>query len=91
MRLGELHKVFNMDQHNGLADYLTQDTIHLSRDNTQLVKIDTVQESSHLASFIHSTGIDNIDFMPRGAHPRNPASLLANGSFDHLKTELNLH
>jgi len=91
MRLGELHKVFNMDQHNGLADYLTQDTTHLSRDKTQLVKIDAAQESSHLASFIHSTGIDNIDFMPRGEHPRNPASLLANGSFDHLMTELNLH
>ncbi len=91
MRLGELHKVFNMDQHNGLADYLTQDTTYLSRDNTQLVKIDAVQESSHLASFIHATGIDNIDFMPRGEHPRNPASLLANGSFDHLMTELNLH
>jgi len=91
MRLGELHKVFNMDQHNGLADYLIQDTTHLSRDKTQLVKIDAVQESSHLASFIHSTGIDNIDFMPRGEHPRNPASLLANGSFDHLITELNLH
>ena len=91
MRLGELHKVFNMDQHNGLADYLIQDTTHLSRDNTQLAKVDSVQELSHLASFIHSTGIDNIDFMPRGEHPRNPASLLANGSFDHLMTELNLH
>ena len=91
MRLGELHKVFNMDQHNGLADYLTQDTTHLSRDNTQLAKVDSAQELSHLASFIHSTGIDNIDFMPRGEHPRNPASLLANGSFDHLMTELNLH
>ena len=91
MRLGELHKMFNMDQHNGLADYLIQDTTHLSRDKTQLVKINAVQESSHLASFIHSTGIDNIDFMPRGEHPRNPASLLANGSFDYLMTELNLH
>ncbi|WP_440826776.1 polysaccharide biosynthesis tyrosine autokinase [Psychrobacter cryohalolentis] len=91
MRLGELHKVFNMDQHNGLADYLIQDTTHLSRDKTKLVKINAVQESSHLVSFIHSTGIDNIDFMPRGEHPRNPASLLANGSFDYLMTELNLH
>lgn len=91
MRLGELHKVFNMDQHNGLADYLTQDTTHLVRNDTQLVKIDAVQESSHLASFIHSTGIDNIDFMPRGEHPRNPALLLANGSFDQLMAELNLH
>ncbi|OXL20517.1 polysaccharide biosynthesis tyrosine autokinase [Psychrobacter sp. DAB_AL32B] len=91
MRLGELHKVFNMDQHNGLADYLSQDTTHLSKDTTQLSKIDTVEKSSNLASFIHSTGIDNIDFMPRGEHPRNPASLLANGSFDHLMAELNLH
>ena len=91
MRLGELHKVFNMDQHNGLADYLTQDTTHLSRSSTQLAKVDSAQELSHLASFIHSTGIDNIDFMPRGEHPRNPASLLANGSFDYLMTELNLH
>ncbi|ABE74394.1 polysaccharide biosynthesis tyrosine autokinase [Psychrobacter cryohalolentis] len=91
MRLGELHKVFNMDQYNGLADYLTQDTTHLSRSSTQLAKVDSAQEPSHLASFIHSTGIDNIDFMPRGEHPRNPASLLANGSFDHLMTELNLH
>ncbi|AGP48215.1 lipopolysaccharide biosynthesis protein [Psychrobacter sp. G] len=91
MRLGELHKVFNMDQYNGLADYLTQDTTHLSRSSTQLTKVDSSQELSHLASFIHSTGIENIDFMPRGEHPRNPASLLANGSFDHLMTELNLH
>lgn len=91
MRLGELHKVFNMDQYNGLADYLTQDTTHLSRSSNQLTKVDSAQELSHLASFIHSTGIENIDFMPRGEHPRNPASLLANGSFDHLMTELNLH
>ena len=98
MRRGELHKIFNMDQHNGLADYLSQDNSHLSKDtshllkdSSQLAKIDTVEKSSHLASFIHSTGIDNIDFMPRGEHPRNPASLLANGSFDHLMTELNLY
>ena len=91
MRLGELHKIFNIDKNNGLSDYLLQDTTHLSRDNIQLVKIETVRETSHLASFIHSTGIDNIDFMPRGEHPRNPASLLANGSFNHLMAELNLH
>ena len=91
MRLGELHKVFNMDQHNGLADYLMQDTTHLSKEAAQVVSHDGIQESSSLASFIHPTGIDNIDFMPRGEHPRNPASLLANGSFDHLMTELNLY
>ena len=84
MRLGELHRMFSMSQDNGLADYLSQDTSHLS-------KVITTQDANSLASFIHPTGIDNIDFMPRGQHPRNPASLLANGSFDHLMTEINLH
>jgi len=90
MRLGELHKMFSMSQDNGLADYLSQDTTHLSKDNAQVSKIVANQEG-YLASFIHPTGIDNIDFMPRGQHPRNPASLLANGSFEHLMKELNLH
>jgi len=91
MRLGELHKTFNMSQDNGLADYLTQDTTHLSHDKSQVSTVNKVNEPDYLASFIHPTGVDNIDFMPRGQHPRNPASLLANGSFDHLMTELNLH
>lgn len=90
MRLGELHKMFNMSQDNGLGDYLSQDKTHLSKDNAQVSKIVANQEG-YLTSFIHPTGIDNIDFMPRGQHPRNPASLLANGSFDHLMKELNLH
>lgn len=91
MRLGELHRMFSMSQDNGLADYLSQDTTHLSKDNSEVSKIVTTQDTNSLVSFIHPTGIDNIDFMPRGQHPRNPASLLANGSFDHLMTELNLH
>jgi len=91
MRLGELHRMFSMSQENGLADYLSQDVTHLSKFNTQLAEVITSQETSNLASFIHPTGIDNIDFMPRGQHPRNPASLLANGSFNHLMAELNLH
>ena len=91
MRLGELHRVFSMSQDNGLADYLSQDKTHLSKSNAQTTEVITSQESSNLASFIYPTGIDNIDFMPRGQHPRNPASLLANGSFNHLMAELNLH
>ena len=90
MRLGELHKMFSMSQDNGLGDYLSQDKIHLSKDNAQVSKIVADQEI-YLESFIHPTGIDNIDFMPRGQHPRNPASLLANGSFDHLMKQLNLY
>lgn len=91
MRLGELHRMFSMSQDNGLADYLSQDKTHLSKPNTQIAEVITSQESNKLTSFIHPTGIDNIDFMPRGQHPRNPASLLANGSFNHLMAELNLH
>ena len=91
MRLGELHRMFSMSQDNGLADYLSQDKTHLSKSNAKTTEVITSQESSNLASFIHPTGIDNIDFMPRGQHPRNPASLLANGSFNHLMAELNLH
>ncbi|MGP5069657.1 GNVR domain-containing protein [Psychrobacter faecalis] len=91
MRLGELHKTFSMSQDNGLADYLLQDTTHLSKSNAQTTEVITSQETNNLASFIHPTGIDNVDFMPRGQHPRNPASLLANGSFNHLMAELNLH
>lgn len=78
MRMGELHKMFNMDKNNGLAECLLQ-------------RSDATQTSSNLSSFIHPTTIDNIDFMPRGQHPRNHASLLANGSFNHLMAELNLH
>ncbi|MCD6250972.1 MAG: AAA family ATPase [Psychrobacter sp.] len=96
MRLGELHKMFSMSQDNGLANYLSQDTLsqsttYFSQKNSQVPEAITTQEISNLASFIHPTGIDNIDFMPRGQHPRNPASLLANGKFNHLMAELNLH
>ena len=91
MRLGELHRMFSMSQDNGLADYLSQDKTHLLKSNAKTTEVITSQETSNLASFIHPTGIDNIDFMPRGQHPRNPASLLANGSFNHLMAELNLH
>ncbi|MGE6481119.1 GNVR domain-containing protein [Psychrobacter namhaensis] len=96
MRLGELHKMFSMSQENGLADYLSQDTLsqsttHFSQENTQVLEAVNTQAVSNLASFIHPTGIDNVDFMPRGEHPRNPASLLANGCFNTLMAELNLH
>ncbi|MCG3879596.1 polysaccharide biosynthesis tyrosine autokinase [Psychrobacter sp. Ps6] len=82
MRLGELHKMFSMNQDNGLADYLSQN------DNTSL-QGNTVS-SGELSHFIHSTGIDNIDFMPRGEHPRNPASLLSNSRLNGLMKELGL-
>ena len=84
MRMGELHQVFNMDRNNGLADYLLQDDSHTKQ-------VDDSQQITSTASFIHPTSMDYIDFMPRGQHPRNPASLLANGRFNTLMAELNLH
>lgn len=72
MRLGELHKVFNMSQDDGLADYFQQD-------------------SHTLADIIHSTSLDNVDFIPRGKKPHNPASLLSSDKFRTLMTELNAH
>ncbi len=72
MRLGELHKVFNMSQDDGLADYFQQD-------------------SHTLADIIHSTSLDNVDFIPRGKKPHNPTSLLSSDKFRTLMTELNAH
>jgi len=71
MRLGELHRMFDMVPDNGLGDYLAQ---HIE-----------------LASVIHPTSIDNIDFMPRGQHPKNPSSLLSGDKFERMMTELNEH
>ena len=71
MRLGELHRMFDMTPDNGLGDYLAQ---HIE-----------------LASVIHPTPIDNIDFMPRGQHPKNPSSLLSGDKLGQMMTELNEH
>ncbi|AMT96338.1 MULTISPECIES: polysaccharide biosynthesis tyrosine autokinase [Psychrobacter] len=82
MRMGEMHKMFNMSQNNGLADYLSQD-------NSRLLPVDSVQKDNELfnigiSDFIHPTGMDHIDFIPRGKHPHNPASLLMNDNFGQL-------
>ena len=93
MRLGQLHKVFNIGQANGLADYLSQSNEQTKRFKNPLIGIEQTSglNDSDISEFIHSTGIENMDFMPRGENPSNPASLLANGRFDSLMTELNLH
>ena len=96
MRLGELHKIFGMTQYNGLADYLSQDKLSqnmtdFAQNNAQVPEAITTQKISNLASFIHPTNIDNIDFMPRGEHPRHPASLLSDSRLNNLMTELSSH
>ena len=41
-----------------------------------------------LANFIHPTSFDFIDFMPRGKHPHNPASLLSTDKFSEMLRQL---
>lgn len=72
MRMGALHHLFNTEQNDGLADYLAEDTRHLSQT-------------------VHPTGLDNIDFMPRGQNTHNASSLLANDRFSDLMSELKAH
>ena len=69
MRRGELHKIFTVNQNNGLGDYLTED-------------------SAGLNDYIHPTSFEFIDFMPRGKHPYNPASLLSTDKFSKMLLEL---
>ena len=91
MRMGELHKVFGMSQYDGLADYLLLDDSSLQLN--QLSKsadaqiINDVSDFS-LENFIHPSGIEHIDFMPRGKHPSDPESLLISEKFDALLTGL---
>lgn len=88
MRLGELHKMFNLSQDNGLADYLIEGRGRLGK-----VTASIAQSASELniKNFIHPTGVDDIDFIPRGRHPHNPASLLMSDRFTQLMTTLKTH
>lgn len=91
MRLGGLHNMFNMSQYDGLADYLMQDHSRLNQvDNIQKDNIqkDNAVSNLGIADFIHPTAMDHIDFIPRGKHPHNPASLLMNDNFGQLMAEL---
>lgn len=91
MRMGKLHKVFGMSQYDGLADYLSLDDSSLQLN--QLSKSADAQimndvSDSSIGNFIHPSGIEHIDFMPRGKHPSDPESLLISEQFDALLTAL---
>ena len=79
MRLGEMHKLFNMDQDNGLADYLS------------IQQNEMTETYQGMEDFIHPTKMDNIDFMPRGQKTNNSTSLLSSNSFNLLMMQLNAH
>ncbi|MBB3107761.1 tyrosine-protein kinase Etk/Wzc [Psychrobacter luti] len=91
MRMGELHKVFGMSQYDGLADYLSPDDSSLQLNqpskSADIQIVNDVSDSS-IGNFIHTSGIENIDFMPRGKHPNDPESLLISEKFDALLTGL---
>ena len=91
MRMGELHKVFGMSQYDGLADYLLLDDSSLQlnqRNKSAVTQIMNDVSDFSIGNFIHPSGIDHIDFMPRGKHPSDPESLLISEKFDALLTEL---
>lgn len=46
------------------------------------------EDNATLANFIHPTSFEFIDFMPRGKHPNNPASLLSTDKFNNMLVQL---
>ena len=82
MRLGELHKMFGMSQHEGLADYLLQDENSLIPMSEPTV--DSDRSKLNIESLIQSTGMKHIDFISRGRQSHNPTSLLTGENFTHL-------
>ncbi|WP_296205442.1 polysaccharide biosynthesis tyrosine autokinase [Psychrobacter sp. UBA3962] len=46
------------------------------------------ERDATLANFIHPTSFEFIDFMPRGKHPHNPASLLSTDKFSSMLVQL---
>jgi len=78
MRMGELHRTFNIEGDFGLADYLS------NKDNTE-------QTSDRIAKFVQPTGMDNIDFIPRGQLSTQPTTLLASKKLNDLMSNLNQH
>ena len=46
------------------------------------------ENSPNLTNFIHPTSFEFIDFMPRGKHPHNPASLLSTDKFSKMLLQL---
>ena len=75
MRLGEMHRLFNMEPDNGLAELLNHEDI----------------TEEKIVGAIHPTTMDFIDFMPRGKQPHNPTSLLTGERFDAVVQQLSTH
>lgn len=87
MRLGELHKMFNLSQDDGLTDYLLQDKRSFSPIDGTPSNSSEVSDLG-IESFINPTGIERIDLISRGRQTSNPTSLLIGEKFNHLMAEL---
>lgn len=46
------------------------------------------EDEAVIADYIHPTSFEFIDFMPRGKHPYNPASLLSTDKFSNMMIQL---
>ena len=46
------------------------------------------ENNPNLENFVHPTSFEFIDFMPRGKHPNNPASLLSTDKFSNMLVQL---
>ena len=46
------------------------------------------ENNPNLENFVHPTSFEFIDFMPRGKHPNNPASLLSTDKFSDMLVQL---
>lgn len=96
MRMGELHKIFGLSQYDGLADYLLLEdssvppSLSSSRTLSDSSETRVVNEANDFAleGIIHPSGMEHIDFIPRGKHPNNPASLLISERFSALLSAL---
>ncbi|MBI0425359.1 polysaccharide biosynthesis tyrosine autokinase [Psychrobacter sp. NG27] len=84
MRMGELHKVFGMSQYEGLADYLLLDDSSLQLNNSTDTQIINDVSDFSIENLIYPSGMEHIDFMPRGKHPSDPESLLISEKFAAL-------
>lgn len=82
MRLGALHKMFKLSPQDGLADYLLQNKKSASPING--IQAASEVSSPEIETFIHPTGMENIDFISRGQSSNNPTSLLIGQKFNQL-------
>lgn len=79
----QLTQIDNLQKNSLQKDSVQKD--NPQKDNSQK---DSDASNLGIANFIHPTTMDHIDFIPRGKHPYNPASLLMKDDFGQLMAAL---